>query len=155
MNIGIIIASQTGHTDSVALKLKEKLSSAGHTATIEQIIPKGEVRPGMKNLNLKTKPKVDKYDALVFGASVMAFSLSPIMNAYLRQIESLKSKKVAFFITKGLPFYWTGGKQAAGELKRICEAKGASVRGSGIVIWSSANRDQKITEVVDKLSGLF
>jgi len=83
MNIGIIIYSQTGNTNSVALKLKEKLSAAGHSVDIEQIEISGELGPRATNFQLKTKPDVDTYDALVFGAPVQAFSLSPAMKSYL------------------------------------------------------------------------
>ena len=155
MNIGIIIYSQTGNTNSVALKLKEKLSAAGHSVDIERIEISGELGPRATNFQLKTKPDVDKYDALVFGAPVQAFSLSPAMKSYLTQMASLKGKKVACFVTKGLPFYWTGGNQAVNKIKKICESKDGAVCGSGMVIWSSARRDQKITEVIDRLSRLF
>ncbi|MGB6370500.1 MAG: flavodoxin domain-containing protein [Atribacterota bacterium] len=155
MNIGIIIYSQTGNTNSVALKLKEKLSAAGHSVGIERIEISGELGPGATNFQLKTRPDVDTYDALVFGAPVQAFSLSPAMKSYLTQIASLKGKKAACFITKYLPFHWTGGNQAINKMKKICESKDGTVCGSGIVIWSSAHREKKITDVVEKLSRLF
>ncbi|MGB6369813.1 MAG: flavodoxin domain-containing protein [Atribacterota bacterium] len=155
MNIGIIVYSQTGNTNSVALKLKEKLSAAGHSAGIEQIEISGELGPRATNLQLKTKPDVDKYDALVFGAPVQAFSLSPVMKSYLKQVASLKSKKVACFVTKGLPFYWIGGNQAINKIKKICESRNGTVCGSGMVIWMSKRREKKITDVVEKLSRLF
>ncbi len=155
MNIGIIIYSQTGNTNSVALKLKEKLSEAGHSVGIEQIEISGELGPRATNFQLKTKPDVDKYDALVFGAPVQAFSLSPAMKSYLSQVASLKSKKVACFVTKHLPFYWTGGNQAVNKMEKICKSKDGEVCGSGMVIWSSKRREKKITDVVEKLSRLF
>ena len=155
MNIGIIIYSQTGNTNSVALKLKEKLSEAGHSVGIEQIEISGELGPRATNFQLKTKPDVDKYDALVFGAPVQAFSLSPVMKSYLSQVASLKSKKVSCFVTKHLPFYWTGGNQAMNKMKKICKSKDGTVCGSGMVIWSSKRREKKITDVVEKLSRLF
>ena len=155
MNIGIIIYSQTGNTSSVALKLKEKLSAVGHSVGIERIEISGELGPRATNFQLKTKPDVDKYDALVFGAPVQAFSLSPAMKSYLSQIASLKSKKIACFVTKHLPFYWTGGNQAVNKMGKICKSKDGTVCGSGVVIWSSTHRDQKITEVIDRLSRLF
>lgn len=155
MNIGIIIYSQTGNTNSVALKLKEKLSTAGHSVDIERVEVSGELGPGVTNFQLKTKPDVDKYDALVFGAPVQAFSLSPVMKRYLMQIAPLKNKKVACFVTKHLLFYWTGGNQAVNKMKKICESKDGAVCGSGIVIWMSKRREKKITDVVEKLSRLF
>ena len=155
MNIGIIIYSQTGNTHSVALKLKEKLSAAGHSANIERVEISGELGPGVTNSQLKTRPEVDTYDALVFGAPVLGFSLSPVMKSYLTQIASLKSKKVACLVTEFFPFPWMGGNQAISQMKKICESKGAAVCGSGIVNWSRARRDQQIIEVVDRLSRLF
>ena len=155
MNIGIIIYSQTGNTNSVALKLKEKLSTAGHLVGIEQIEISGKLGPRATNFQFKTKPDVDKYDTLVFGAPVQAFSLSPVMKSYLTQIASLKNKKVACFVTKALPFYWTGGNQAVNKMKKICESKDGTVCGTGIVIWMAKRREKKIADVVEKLSRLF
>ena len=155
MNIGIIVFSQTGHTHAVALRLQERLSAAGHTANIEQVEISGELGSGVSNYQLKTTPAVGAYDALVFGGPVLGFALSPVMKDYLAQIASLEGKKVACFITKSLPFYWTGGNQAAKTMRELCESKGGEVCGSGIVIWSSARREQMITDVVERLCGLF
>jgi hypothetical protein len=91
----------------------------------------------------------------VFGAPVQAFSLSPAMKSYLTQMTSLKNKKVVCFITKQLPFYWTGGNQAINKMKKICESKEGTICGSGMVIWSGKHREKKITDVVEKLSRLF
>ncbi len=155
MNIGIIFYSQTGNTYSVALELKEKLSTAGHSVNIERVIPAGDAQPGAKNLQFESRLEVDTYDALVFGAPVEAFSLSPVMKSYLTQVASLKGKKVACFVTKALPFYWTGGSRATAQMKKICESKDATVCGTGIVIWMGKRREKKIADVVEKLSRLF
>jgi flavodoxin len=155
MKIGIIVYSRTGNTLSVALKLKEKLSKAGHAAEIERVTTDGEIRPGAKNLPLKTLPEVSTYQALVFAAPVLAFSLSPVMKSYLPQITSLKGKKVALLVTQYFPFKWMGGNQAVGIMTKICRLKGADVSASGIINWSKKNRNQQITEVVDLISGLF
>jgi len=156
MNIGIIIFSHTGNTNSVALKLKDKLSAAGHSVNIERITVGGEYRPGSKNFQFKIKPKVDIYDALIFGAPVWAFSLSTVMKSYLMQIESLKNKKVACLVTEFFPFKWMGGNRAVAEMKKICESKGAVLCGSGVVNWAGVNRRKKrINHVVEKLSRIL
>jgi hypothetical protein len=85
---------------------------------------------------------------------VQAFALSKVMQMYLEQIPSLQDKKIALFVTKGLPFNWTGGSRAIGQMKKICQAKGGIVYGTEIVVWSK-NRDKKIAELVQKFSGLF
>lgn len=155
MNIGIIVFSQTGNTHSVALRLEEKLAHAGHSVNLERVEIFGELEPNATGFQLKASPEVSTYDALVFGAPVMGFALSPAMQRYLAQVGSLQGKKVACFVTKQLPFYWTGGKQAVNRIKKICESKNGAVCGSGIVIWSNARRAEMIANVVDGLSKLF
>ena len=154
MNIGMIVYSQTGNTHSVALKLQEKLSAAGHTVTLERIEVSGEVQPG-KPVQFKTLPDAAKYDALVFGSPVQAFSLCQAMVDYLKQVASLQGKKVAFLVTQAFPYPWLGGNRAIRQMKRLCESQGATVCGSGIVNWMKKRREQQIVEVVDRLSSLF
>jgi NAD(P)H dehydrogenase (quinone) len=155
MKIGIIVHSKTGNTHSVALKLKEKLSTAGHQVNIEKVTPAGDAHPGVKNLQLETQPEVSAYDALVFGAPVWAFSLSPVLATYLTQLSSLRNKKIACFVTMGSPFSWMGGNRAIAKMKETCESKGATVLATGIISWSSKHREKDITKVVGNLGGLF
>jgi NAD(P)H dehydrogenase (quinone) len=155
MNIGIIVYSQTGNTLSVAQKLKEKLTAAGHIADIEQIIVTGDVSPGKRQFVLTAIPTVDPYEGLVFATPVQAFSLNPVMAAYLEQLPSLNEKKFACLITKHLPFSWTGGKQAIAKMKNVCTARGAAFRGAEIAVWSGSRRPQNIENCVNNLSKLF
>jgi len=155
MNIGIILYSQTGNTYSVSLKLKEKLVTAGHSVNIERLKVVGEVQPGTKDIKFEILPNTGSYDALVFGSPVQAFSLSSVMASYLTQIPSLQGKKVAFLVTQFFPFPWMGGNRTVGQMKKICEPKGAAVCGTAVVNWSNPNREKRITEVVEKLSKLF
>ncbi len=155
MNIGIIVYSQTGNTYSVAQKLKEKLLAVGHSANIEQIETIGEVKEGEKNIQFKTLPEIGIYDALVFASMVQAFSLSLVMKSYLTQIGSLKGKKVACFVTKGLPFHWTGGNHAISQMKSICESKDATIVGTGIIVWKNKQREKMIDNMTETLSKSF
>ena len=155
MKIGIILYSQTGNTYSVSLKLKEKLITAGHSVDIERLKAVGEVRPGMKDIRFETLPDTEPYDALVFGSPVQAFSLSSAMASYLTQIASLQGKKVAFLVTQFFPFPWMGGNRTVGQMKKICESKGATVCEAEIVNWLNPSREKRITEVVEKLIKLF
>lgn len=154
MRIGIIVYSKTENTYSVAEKLQEKFQESGHEVEIEMVVPAGDVPPRAKNVEFQSKPEIESYDALVFGSPVHAFSLAPPMNAYLEQIDSLQNKKIACFVTKGLRFNWTGGNQAIGKMKKICESKGGKVVGTDIVVWNK-NKDAKIDELVRKFSVLF
>jgi hypothetical protein len=154
MNIGMIVYSQTGNTHSVALKLQEKLAAAGHAVTMERIEVIGEVAPG-RPVQFKALPDPELYDALVFGAPVQAFSLCQPMLGYLKQVASLQGKKVACLVTQAFPYPWLGGNRAIRQMKGLCESKGATVCGSGIVNWMKRSREQQIGEVVDRLSRAF
>ena len=155
MKIGIILYSQTGNTYSVSLKLKVKLVTAGHSVNIERLKVIGEVQPGTKDIKFEKLPDTGSYDALVFGSPVQAFSLSSVMASYLTQIPSLQGKKVAFLVTQSFPFPWMGGNRTVGQMKKICEPKGATVCGAAVVNWSKRSREKRITEMVEKLCKLF
>jgi len=155
MNIGIIVHSETGNTHSVAMKLQEKLSAAGHTVSIERLKVVGKFKAGIKDLPLETVPDAGQYDALVFGAPVQAFSLSAVMTGYLERIASLQDKRVACLVTEAFPYPWMGGNRAIRQMRKICESKGATVCGTGIVNWMNARREQQIVDVTDRLSGAF
>lgn len=155
MKIGIIVHSQTGNTYSVAQKLKEKLLTAGHTVNIERVIPIDDKKEEIEKIQLKTIPDISTYDALIFGAPVHGASVSPVLAAYLAKIASLQDIKVACFVTEFFPFSWMGGSRAIGQIKEICESKGTSICGTGIVNWMGTSREKKIANMVEKISGLF
>lgn len=154
MKIGIIVYSHTGHTLSVAVALKEKLSVAGHTVNLERVEIYGPDRPGTTNVSLKTKPRIDTYDALVFGSPVRGGMVSPAMTSYLEQIASLQGKKVACLVTHFFPPQW-GANQTINQMKAICESKGATVCGWGDVGWPRLGNKWRIAVVVDRLTDYF
>lgn len=155
MNIGIIVYSNTGNTLTVAKKLQEKLEAKGHTVNLEQITITGEASPGKKDFQFTAAPSPDPYDAVIFGSPVQAFSLSVVMKEYLEQLPSLEGKKVAFLLTKHLPFYWTGANRAIRQMQGASETKKAEVLGSGVVIWSGSRRERTTQSALEALSGLF
>jgi flavodoxin len=151
MNIGIIVYSHTGHTLSVATKLKERLSANGRTVNLEQVEIYGPDGPGVMDVRLKTKPSIDTYDALVFGSPVRGGVMSPAMTSYLEQIASLQGKKVVCLVTHFFPPGW-GANQTINQMKAICESKGATVCGWGDVGWPRLGLKRRIAEVVDHLT---
>jgi len=154
MKIGIVVYSQTQHTYSVAEKLKENLLAAGHSVNVERIIPAGEVHPGSKDITFQNQSDIQEYEALIFGSPVHAFSLAPAMKAYLEQIQSLQNKKIACYVTKGLPFHRTGGNKAISQIKKLCQSKGGTIMGTGIIVWRGG-REKEIQELIGKFSALF
>jgi len=155
VNIGIIVYSKTGNTLSAAQKLQEKIVVDGHVVNIEQITVAGEVSPGKKDFQFTAMPDPNSYEAIVFGTPVHAFSLCSVMEDYLKQLTSLEGKKVAFLVTKQLPFNWTGGNRTVGQMKKLCEDKGAETLGAGIVICSESRRETTEKKALESLSKLF
>jgi flavodoxin len=155
MNIGIIVYSKTGNTYSVAQKLKEKFLKDGHDVKIEKVIPEGDVHPGSKNIQLKTAPDTVKYDLIVFGSPVQAFSLATVMDCYLKQTGSLRDKKIACYVTQYFPYPWLGGNRAVSQMKKICRSKNGTVSITGIVNWSNKKREKMIIDVIEKLTGIY
>lgn len=152
MKIGIIIHSQTGHTLSVAEQLRERFLAAGHTISIERITATNDSETNVNSIILTNMPILDIYDIIIFGAPVRGYALSPVMQAYLRRLPSLKGKTVCGFVTQFFPKPSMGGNQAIGCLDEICRSKGAGLEKSGIVNWINPIRRRKlIEETVDKL----
>ncbi len=154
MSIGIVVYSQTGNTRSVAVKLKEALLAAGHQASLEELRLAGERKQGTRAFELGPLPNIAAYGTLVLGAPVEAFSLSPIMAKYLEAVPTLEKKSVTCLITQAFPYRWLGGSRAARQMRRLCEAKGAVVRGSAVVNWMGKGLDRRIEGAVDKLAKL-
>jgi len=140
MKIGIIVYSQTGNTLSVAEKLKEKLAIVGGR------------KSGDRTFQLETRPDVAQYDALVFGAAVEAFSLSPVLATYLRGISSLDSKRVACLVTQFFPYPWMGGIRAIRQMRELCESKGATVCGTAVVNWVGFRRAKTTALAIDRVT---
>lgn len=151
MKIGIIIHSQTGHTLSVAHKLREQFLNAGHTVSIERVAASNDTETNVDSIALTCVPKLDKFDMLVLGAPVRGYMLSPVMQAYLRQLQSLKGKVVLGFVTQFFPKPTMGSNQAIERLSAICRSKGVEVTKTGIINWLNPFKRKKlIVETVDK-----
>ncbi|MDD4437090.1 MAG: flavodoxin domain-containing protein [Tissierellia bacterium] len=151
MKIGIIVHSKTGNTLHVAQKIMGKLKSDGHLVSIEQIIADNDSEIDIKKISLINIPNVSEYDALIFGAPVRGFSLSPIMQAYLTNCAAFNGKKVSCFVTQHFPYPWMGGNRAIEQMKNLCESKDTKMICSSVVNWKNKKRDKMIAETVKKL----
>lgn len=154
MKIGIVFYSRTGNTRRVASRLHEKLAASGHEVTLEELEPRHSAPPSVENVELKTYPSADAYDALVFAAPVWGGQPASPLTGYLEHLASLQGKKTACLVTGFFPAKW-GGNQALEKMAEICRSKGAEVAGSGSVTWFSLSRGRQILQVVEHLSQLF
>jgi menaquinone-dependent protoporphyrinogen IX oxidase len=152
MNIGLIIFSRTGNTLSVAEGIRDAFLAQGHAVDLELITAENENSNRKLPLRLTRVPSPVRYDTVVFGAPVQAFGLSPIMVAYLKQMPSIKDKKVCCFVTEHFAKPWLGGNQAIVQMNRLCCLKGAVVMKTGVINWTSRSRDIQIKDLTSNLS---
>jgi len=155
MNVGIVVYSWSGHTLEVAEKVRDKLSGAGHSVTLERIAVVGERKQGAREFRLEPLPDIAAYDAVIFGAAVEAFSLSPVMTKALKQMGSLAGKKIACLVTQQFPFPWMGGNRAIGQMKKLCRAKGGAIAGAAVVNWAKSRRAGTTAAAVERLTRLL
>lgn len=155
MKIGILVHSQTGHTLSVAEKMKDRLATEGHEVTVERVVATNDGEPKAERVVLEHAPDHEQYEALILGAPVRGFALSPVMSAYLTALPSLRGKKMECFVTEYFPFPSMGGNQAIRQMKALCEGKGGEVVGTGVINWSNPKRNHQIAQLVDKQPGFF
>src|SRR6056297_3202460 len=156
MKIGLVVYSKTGNTYSVMERLQKELTADGHQVNIERLEPvnKDEVNPGADEIEYKRQLDLTQYKGYVFASPVQAFSLCVGMKSYLEKMESLENKKTFCFVTKGLPFNWTGGTRAVKQFKKLLEAKNANLVESGIIKWSS-NKEKDIKKLVNNVKNVF
>ena len=135
MKIGIVVYSQTGNTLSVAQKLYDRNTTCGNQVSMLKVTAFNEQEGELSKIRLKDIPAVENFDALIFCSPVHGFSLAPVMMAYLLQLPTLSDKKVACFVTQGLPKAWMGGNRSLKQMLDICSKKGAKIVNQGIVNW--------------------
>ncbi len=140
MKIAIIIHSKTGHTRLVADRIKEKLTAQGHQVQLEHIVASNDEEMEIDKIALSQCPQTDGYDGYIFGAPVRAFSLSPIMRAYLKKIPDLKQKPVYCYLTQHFQYRWLGGNNALKQFKNLLINKNALILGESDVNWSNEKK---------------
>lgn len=152
MNIGVIIHSLTGNTLQVAQRLVDELISRGHSAVLDRVTAVNEEPTATSGIVLESKPELDKFDLVIFGAPVRAFALSPVMKLYISELSTLSDKKVSCFVTEHFPKKWMGGTRAIKIMKNLCLEKGAHLLKTGIINWTSKAREAQIEALVKDLS---
>ena len=102
---------------------------------------------------LKEIPSIKDYDVLIFGAPVRAFSLSPIMKLYLKQLDNLDKKDIYLFVTQQFPKPWLGGNNAIKQMKQVLNGKG-TIKDTGIINESSKNKLLQIEDIIARFTSL-
>lgn len=151
MKIAIVIYSYTGNTFSIGAKIVRFLQNQKHDVHLIRVNVDDD-QPSKTDIHLGEIDSIAPFDKVIFGSPVRAFSLAPAMIKYLQQLESLNGKTVSCFVTKQLPFAWTGGNSALNKMVTLCKEKGADIDKTGIINWSNKNREQLIDKFIRELA---
>jgi NAD(P)H dehydrogenase (quinone) len=150
MKIAVVIYSYTGNSFSIGQKIVRFLLNQNHEAQLIRVNVTDD-QPSKTDVQLGNIESVAPFDKVIFGSPVRAFSLAPAMVKYLKQVESLSGKTVSCFVTKQLPFSWTGGTSALKKMISLCVEKGAVIDKTAIINWSDKNRDRMIDDFISKI----
>lgn len=101
---------------------------------------------------LTSSPSISDYDYVVFASPVHGFQLCRIMKAYLKQLGSLKGKKINLFITHHFRFAFLGGNQALKQMRKLVEEKEGQVDQMISVNWKAKDREEVIKKVISEYS---
>lgn len=153
MKVGIIVHSQGGYTAFVAKMIADKFREKGvEDVDIVLLRTSGKVAPRSSSFELKTVPSVKEYDIVLLGGPVWAFTASPVILKYVEELEEkMSNKKLLCFVTKGLPFNWTGGTQALKAMTEPLSLLGPQVL-EGEIIWSLVTgKGNRLKTIVERI----
>ena len=156
MKLALVVYSQTGHTRSVAERIRSRLISDGHVADCLAVNcePKKDSNNPAEKVVFTSLPDLSDYDMVVFGAYTEAFSLSRVMQQFLSQIEE-SGKDAVCLTTQQFMKSWLGGNAAQKKMRKLLEEKGYNVIGSAHVNWKLEDgRDERINTAVDTVCAL-
>ena len=151
MKIGIIIHSQSGTTAKVARTLGTVLSKKGHDVDTTLLRTAGKVAPRSSSFEIRNAPAVDEFDVLILAGPVWAFGISPVIFKFVKQLGRLSGKKVLCFVTKGLPFSWTGGKRAMHALEEELSLSDAAMLPGEIIHAVKVRDEATLRPFIDRM----
>ncbi len=133
MHIGIIYYSVTGTTEEFASRIANALIKDKHHVELINIKTDVKVTGPGQSFKILNEPDCSRFDLVLFGCPVWAFSACPVLIAAIKKSNGLSGKKVIPFVTMGFPFRFLGGTQALRQIEKDAKNKGADVM-PGIVI---------------------
>ena len=148
MNIGLLVYSVSGHSLSVAKRLKARLEATGHTATMVRLETVGGSRLEAERTPLKALPELDAYDGLVVCSPVRGGALPPPVCAMMEQLSGLEHKRVACLLTHAFRPTW-GANQTLAQMRELCQQRGMSLCGACETSWHLLGREKNIARAVE------
>jgi flavodoxin len=159
MNIAVIVHSQTGTTLKFGNLIAKKLKEKGHIVDIVELktdVPvKGGSPRSAPKFTIVNIPDCAKYDAVLAGGPVWAFSASPVIIEFLKKVKNLSGKKFLPFVTMGFPLAFMGGNGAISLMSTTAAKSGARIMPGAIVMKLLHNSGAMMEKWASKIPGLL
>lgn len=160
MKILILVHSQTGTTRRMGEQLMARLQQKGNEVDLIPLETDSPVKPASvrqaPTFSITNLPDSTKYDVILAGGPVWAFSASPVIAAGIKGLGNLKGKKFLPFVTMVFFHPAMGGKQAIAFMSQTAAAVGATVLPGQIVPKMFRNvkalTEKAVAEIVEELS---
>jgi NAD(P)H dehydrogenase (quinone) len=154
VNIGIFVHSQSGHSSALGMAITKALREKGHEVDIQLIMPAGRAHPRMKRVELREEiPDLSSYDAVLFGGPVWAFTASPVVISFIKEIPSLKGKKALCFTTSGFPTAISGAEGGLKKLAGLLQEIDATVLEGEAIFWGLWCGQKKMEAAAERICG--
>jgi flavodoxin len=154
VKIGIFVHSQSGNTAKLGLAVTHALREKGHDVSVELLRPVGKVGLWSKRVTFREIPEPEEFDMLIFGGPNWAFGSSPLIVSLLKQLSTLKGKKILFFITSLLPDSLSGARRGIARINDLCEGLGATVLPGVSLAWGIYCGKKRLDATVEKICSL-
>ncbi len=119
MNIGIFYYSATGTTEQFAHTIADALIKEKNHVELVKIETNVKVTEPHQQFEILNHADCSKYDIILFGGPVWAFSACPVVICYIERSKGLSNKKIMPFATMGFPFRFLGGNRALKQMGKV------------------------------------
>jgi len=159
MNIGVIVHTKTGTTLKFGSMAAQKLREAGHAVDVvilETNIPvDGRSLERNSKFSITNMPDCAKYDAVLIGGPVWAFSASPVIMKCIKELGNISGKKALPFATMGFPFTFMGGRRAIAMMGAEAKKKGAEILPGKVIPKMFRDQDTLMEKAASEIQACF
>ncbi len=155
MKIGIFYYSATGTTERLAHAIADVLEKEKNHVELVKIQTDIKVITPHQKFEILNHADCSKYDIILFGGPVWAFSACPVVISYIESSKGLSNKMVIPFATMGFPFSFLGGSQALAKMGRVVKKMNGNVLPGVIVQKLFHNLEEAIQKNATKVVSII
>lgn len=147
MKVGIIIHNPKGRTAYIAQKLKKNFVKNGHQVVVKEIIGVNQDEVNVDLVEFQEKPNIREFDSMVFGTPLINGEITPVMDAYLQQIDRTHNKISTGFLTQSTFGFNKGVKESRQRMIDLLVAKNIKVHSVEPIKWLNPFQKREVKNI--------